>query len=180
MTSWIEQHLGSVIAALVVTLAMLGLDWTLDARFDFWTSVIPIGKSGFVDAMTKLTPTWIGNSLALVAGKEVSKVVIAGRKVAAAVEQAVAEERAAAAEQVAAAERRAAAAEAALAAERAALAMKQADLAAERASVAEERAAVAESQAALAEARAAAAEAALAAERARFQQPPETPAPTDR
>ena len=105
MTSWVEQHLGSVVAALALTFALLGLDWLLDWRFDFWVSAVPLGKSGFLDAMTKLTPTWVGLSLANITGKEVVKMVIAGRKLAAAEERAdEAEERAAAAEQRADAE----------------------------------------------------------------------------
>lgn len=105
MTSWVEQHLGSVVAALALTFALLGLDWLLDWRFDFWVSAVPLGKSGFLDAMTKITPTWVGLSLANITGKEVVKMVIAGRKLAAAEERAgAAEERAAAAERRADAE----------------------------------------------------------------------------
>ena len=105
MTSWVEQHLGSVVAALALTFALLGLDWLLDWRFDFWVSAVPLGKSGFLDAMTKITPTWVGLSLANITGKEVVKMVIAGRKLAAAEERAgEAEERAAAAERRADAE----------------------------------------------------------------------------
>ena len=99
MTSWVEQHLGSVVAALALTFALLGLDWLLDWRFDFWVSAVPLGKSGFLDAMTKLTPTWVGLSLANITGKEVVKMVIAGRKLAAAEERAAAAERRADAEQ---------------------------------------------------------------------------------
>ena len=100
MTSWVEQHLGSVVAALALTFALLGLDWLLDWRFDFWVSAVPLGKSGFLDAMTKLTPTWVGLSLANITGKEVVKMVIAGRKLAAAEERAgEAEQRAEAANQ---------------------------------------------------------------------------------
>ena len=99
MTSWVEQHLGSVVAALALTFALLGLDWLLDWRFDFWVSAVPLGKSGFLDAMTKITPTWVGLSLANITGKEVVKMVIAGRKLAAAEERAEAAERRADAEQ---------------------------------------------------------------------------------
>lgn len=99
MTSWVEQHLGSVVAALALTFALLGLDWLLDWRFDFWVSAVPLGKSGFLDAMTKLTPTWVGLSLANITGKEVVKMVIAGRKLAAAEERADEAEQRAAAEQ---------------------------------------------------------------------------------
>ena len=112
MTSWVEQHLGSVVAALALTFALLGLDWLLDWRFDFWVSAVPLGKSGFLDAMTKITPTWVGLSLANITGKEVVKMVIAGRKLAAAEERAdEAEERAEAAERRADAEQQRAAAE---------------------------------------------------------------------
>ena len=99
MTSWVEQHLGSVVAALALTFGLLGLDWILDWRFDFWVSAVPLGKSGFLDAMTKITPTWVGLSLANITGKEVVKMVIAGRKLAAAEERAAAAERRADAEQ---------------------------------------------------------------------------------
>ena len=99
MTSWVEQHLGSVAAALALTFALLGLDWLLDWRFDFWVSAVPLGKSGFLDAMTKITPTWVGLSLGNITGKEVVKMVIAGRKLAAAEERAAAAERRAEAEQ---------------------------------------------------------------------------------
>ena len=99
MTSWVEQHLGSVVAALALTFGLLGLDWLLDWRFDFWVSAVPLGKSGFLDAMTKITPTWVGLSLANITGKEVVKMVIAGRKLAAAEERAAAAERRADAEQ---------------------------------------------------------------------------------
>lgn len=106
MTSWVEQHLGSVVAALALTFALLGLDWLLDWRFDFWVSAVPLGKSGFLDAMTKITPTWVGLSLGNITGKEVVKMVIAGRKLAAAEERAeAAERRADAVEQRAEAER---------------------------------------------------------------------------
>ena len=147
ITSWVEQHLGSVIAALAVTFAMLALDWILAHNFDFWSSAVPLGKSGFLDAMPKLTPAWVGNSLAIITGKEVIKMVIAGRKLAAAEQRAItAEQRAAAAEaeQLAAeAERRAVAAErrAAAAEQRAAVAAAE-----QRAAAAEQRAAAAEAE----------------------------------
>ncbi len=153
ITSWVEQHLGSVIAALAVTFAMLALDWILARNFDFWISAVPLGKSGFLDAMPKLTPAWVGNSLAIITGKEVIKMVIAGRKLAAAEQRATtAEQRAAAAE----AEQRAAEAE-----QRAVAAEQRAVAAEQRAVAAEQRAAVAaaEQRAAAAEQRAAAAEA---------------------
>ena len=156
ITSWVEQHLGSVIAALAVTLAMLALDWILARNFDFWSSAVPLGKSGFLDAMPKLTPTWVGNSLAIITGKEVIKMVIAGRKLAAAEQRATtataqlaeAEQRATTAEQratAAEAEQRAAEAE-----QRAAAAEQRAAAAAVAA--AEQRAAAAEQRAAAAEA----------------------------
>ena len=153
ITSWVEQHLGSVIAALAVTLAMLALDWILAHNFDFWSSAVPLGKSGFLDAMPKLTPTWVGNSLAIITGKEVIKMVIAGRKLAAAEQRATT-----ATAQLAEAEQRATAAEqratAAEAEQRAAEAEQRAVAAEQRAAAAEQHAAVA-----AAEQRAAAAEA---------------------
>ncbi len=111
ITSWVEQHLGSVIAALAVTFAMLALDWILAHNFEFWSSAVPLGKSGFLDAMPKLTPTWVGNSLAIITGKEVIKMVIAGRKLAAAEQRATTAEQqaiATATQLAEAAERRAA------------------------------------------------------------------------
>ena len=149
ITSWVEQHLGSVIAALAATFAMLVLDWILAHNFDFWTSAVPLGKSGFLDAMPKLTPAWVGNSLAIITGKEVIKMVIAGRKLAAAEQRATA-----ATAQLAEAEQRATAAEAeqrALAAEQRALAAEQ-RAAAAAVAAAEARAAAAEQRAAAAEA----------------------------
>ena len=38
MTSWVEQHLGSVVAALAVTFALLGLDW-------LWTGALTFGSA---------------------------------------------------------------------------------------------------------------------------------------